>query len=527
MALLLLAALLLFFPGCGEKNSSGHHAMDLGGNWKIRVEAPDGGLSPSREISIPGSWNSIIQKQNNFTATVHIEKKVFIKKDIRGKSILLSLGRIGISDELYINDKLIGRTGTIPQNGEKYHFAWQMPRHYFLPPSLVKYGEENSIRLRIFSQIVSGIEGPVTLNFSEKENSHGLQKTHLPLIFNIVAIALNILFFAAMVILYFSTDRKRIYLYFSCMAFFTIAGNFSVLDLPFAVDGSLRARTFLATYSLVNFFALVALKRFFEIKNKYISPVATLLVALTAGAVIFTPGIESLINYAAPAALIFANASLLTVTVLFVFALKRDPRQYWYFLFVAIPVPLSALRNSWYLATLRFYELPLLIFMHIPLAFSIFLLYYIFDLERAKNEKDSLYAALLKKSKNIERILRSLQKDNAKPEPRDIIQDVVEHLDTNYQERYDRRELSKKFDLNEDYMGQLFKKVTGTNISTYLNVRRIDAAKELLIDTDAKIIDIAYHIGFDNLTHFHRQFKKQTNLTPNQYRTLMTKEIEK
>jgi len=70
-------------------------------------------------------------------------------------------------------------------------------------------------------------------------------------------------------------------------------------------------------------------------------------------------------------------------------------------------------------------------------------------------------------------------------------------------------------------MGQVFKKTTGINISNYINNKRIEGAKDLLIETDAKIIDIAYHVGFDNLTHFHRQFKKQTGKTPSEYRVMM------
>ncbi len=526
--IIIMIMLLPVLLSCGE-DDTGEETIDLSGTWHIRLESPAVPASPGEEIFIPGSWNEIIKSSRDYSAVVTLEKSVFISEEMRGKSLLLSMGRIGVSDELFINDRHVGRTGSFPlKDGSlDYHFAWQLPRRYFIPPSFINYGGGNRIRLRIFSHIISGIEGPVTLNFSDRNSYRGLHDSHLPLIFNVVAIALNILFFFAMILLFISNQRKRIYLYFSLMVLFTIAGNFTVLDFDFPVDGLLRAKGFLITYSIVNFFALIALKRFFEIKNRFISPIAIAVMVIVEVAVLLAPDTGFLMKYSAPGAIVFANASLFTVTVLYGIALKRDPRQYWYFLFVALPVPLSALRNSWYLATLRFYELPLLIFMHIPLAFSIFILYYIYDLERAKNEKESLYAVLLKKSKNIERILKSLQKENSKPEPRDIIQDVIEYLDTNYQERYDRKDLSHKFNLNEDYMGQIFKKVTGTNISNYLNIRRIDAAKELLIDTDAKIIDIAYHVGFDNLTHFHRQFKKQTALTPNEYRTLMTKEIEK
>lgn len=161
--------------------------------------------------------------------------------------------------------------------------------------------------------------------------------------------------------------------------------------------------------------------------------------------------------------------------------------------------------------------------MHVPLVFIFITFYSIFDSEKSKREKDNLYKTLLVKSKNDIRLLKSLKVENKKPEPRDIIAKVIEYLDNNYAEKYDRIELSKKFGLNEDYMGQIFKKATGTNISNYINTNRINAAKELAVDTSAKIIDIAYHVGFDNLTHFHRQFKLQTGCTPNEYRTFVKK----
>ena len=67
-------------------------------------------------------------------------------------------------------------------------------------------------------------------------------------------------------------------------------------------------------------------------------------------------------------------------------------------------------------------------------------------------------------------------------------------------------------------MGQIFKKETGYNISNYINLKRIEASKDLLTEIDTKIIDIAFHVGFDNLTHFHRQFKKIIGVTPTVYR---------
>lgn len=120
----------------------------------------------------------------------------------------------------------------------------------------------------------------------------------------------------------------------------------------------------------------------------------------------------------------------------------------------------------------------------------------------------------MKKSKQLQRAKKDLARTDVKPEPRDIIHDLIEYLDNNFNETYDRVTLAERFGLNEDYMGQLFKKVTNTNIANYINMKRIEVAKQLLKETDSKVIDIAFHVGFDNLTYFYRHFKKHTGYSP-------------
>ena len=113
-----------------------------------------------------------------------------------------------------------------------------------------------------------------------------------------------------------------------------------------------------------------------------------------------------------------------------------------------------------------------------------------------------------------------LPKQETKPEPRDAVHALIEHLDGNFSETYDRLALARRFNMNEDYMVKLFKKVTGTNIANYINTRRIEAARQLLEETDSRVIDIAFHVGFDNLTYFYRHFKKQTGYSPIEYRRM-------
>jgi AraC-like DNA-binding protein len=109
-----------------------------------------------------------------------------------------------------------------------------------------------------------------------------------------------------------------------------------------------------------------------------------------------------------------------------------------------------------------------------------------------------------------------LKANNNKPSIQ--IDEVIAYLNEYYRNSYNREELAKKFFMNKFYMGQVFKQKTGDTISDYINKLRIEESKKLLAETNGKVIDIAYHVGFENLTHFHRLFKKMTSTTPARFR---------
>ena len=234
--------------------------------------------------------------------------------------------------------------------------------------------------------------------------------------------------------------------------------------------------------------------------------------------IIVSPDSAFLIFYCGFTSVVFVNILLLLTLYIFAMQLKTDPMRYWYLIFILGVIPFSFWRNSYYLGTMQFNEMGDSIFIHIPLLLYAVMLFFFYDFEYKKRERDSLYQALLEKSRSMQDSLNRIKKRKLKQEPRETIHVVIDHLDSNYQERYNRKQLAQMFGLNEDYMMQLFKKTTGVTISQYINNKRLEIVKELLVDTEIKIIDIAYHVGFDNYTHFHRLFKKNTGLTPKEYR---------
>ncbi len=74
--------------------------------------------------------------------------------------------------------------------------------------------------------------------------------------------------------------------------------------------------------------------------------------------------------------------------------------------------------------------------------------------------------------------------------------------------------------LNPIYLSALFKKSTGTNFLSYVTEARIEKAKELLLETESQIAEIAGKIGYFDVKYFSKTFRKITGITPQQYRKL-------
>ena len=85
-------------------------------------------------------------------------------------------------------------------------------------------------------------------------------------------------------------------------------------------------------------------------------------------------------------------------------------------------------------------------------------------------------------------------------------------------EKLDRAESVSDIGLTPRRMTDIFKTEYGVTPKEYADSLRLRAAQELLAASKEKIIDIAYRAGFSSLAAFNRFFKRQTGLTPTEYR---------
>lgn len=82
-----------------------------------------------------------------------------------------------------------------------------------------------------------------------------------------------------------------------------------------------------------------------------------------------------------------------------------------------------------------------------------------------------------------------------------------------------RNSIAEYMHMNPDYLSYLFHAKFGQTLSSYIAATRINKAKELLLHTDLSLNEISERTGFSSTSYFHKQFKKVTGMTPQQYRS--------
>ncbi|MBQ2404373.1 MAG: helix-turn-helix transcriptional regulator, partial [Lachnospiraceae bacterium] len=98
------------------------------------------------------------------------------------------------------------------------------------------------------------------------------------------------------------------------------------------------------------------------------------------------------------------------------------------------------------------------------------------------------------------------------------IKTVLEYIEKHYQSPITLSELAEVAGMNPQYFCRAFKEVTMQSPMDYVIYYRLEQAVRLLSATDLSVMEVAMECGFNDCSYFIRVFKKQKNITPNQYR---------
>jgi AraC-like DNA-binding protein len=83
--------------------------------------------------------------------------------------------------------------------------------------------------------------------------------------------------------------------------------------------------------------------------------------------------------------------------------------------------------------------------------------------------------------------------------------------------------VAKAVNMSSYHFCKTFKKVTGLNFTDYLARVRIEKAKELLLNPNARVSEVVFEVGFQSITHFNRIFKRYVGKSPTEYRESLPK----
>ncbi|WPP49572.1 AraC family transcriptional regulator [Catalinimonas niigatensis] len=97
------------------------------------------------------------------------------------------------------------------------------------------------------------------------------------------------------------------------------------------------------------------------------------------------------------------------------------------------------------------------------------------------------------------------------------LQSVVDYIMEHIQEDMSVEELAEKACMSKATFHRYFKKVLGFSPVDFVNRKRMQIAKQLLLQDSKAVSDVCYAVGYNSTSHFIRSFKKQFGYTPKQY----------
>jgi YesN/AraC family two-component response regulator len=87
-------------------------------------------------------------------------------------------------------------------------------------------------------------------------------------------------------------------------------------------------------------------------------------------------------------------------------------------------------------------------------------------------------------------------------------------------DEFDIHDLCRELAVSHAQLYRKFKSLSNQTISDYFKLLRLHKAKELLNNSDLNITQIAFAVGFKNLSHFSREFTGQFGKSPGKFRKL-------
>lgn len=112
----------------------------------------------------------------------------------------------------------------------------------------------------------------------------------------------------------------------------------------------------------------------------------------------------------------------------------------------------------------------------------------------------------------IVEIIYYLHEENSQYTP--VVKQIMSEVQQNYKEDMNLKTLSYKYHMNASYLGQIFQKEVGCSFAQYLSNTKNSIAKDMILNTNMRINDIAREVGYPDTSYFYRKFKQCYGVSP-------------
>lgn len=133
----------------------------------------------------------------------------------------------------------------------------------------------------------------------------------------------------------------------------------------------------------------------------------------------------------------------------------------------------------------------------------------------SESTRDSIKAFL---ASEIEELISVMYSTTKRYSP--VVSQIISNIEERYSEELSLKTLAYQYNINSSYLGRIFTKEVGMSFSDYLNKVKNTKAKELILETNMKINDIAKAIGYTDTSYFYRKFKKYYGICPSTLREM-------
>lgn len=112
----------------------------------------------------------------------------------------------------------------------------------------------------------------------------------------------------------------------------------------------------------------------------------------------------------------------------------------------------------------------------------------------------------------IVEIIECLHEEDSQYTP--VVRQIIAEVQSGYKEDMNLKTLAYKYHMNASYLGQIFQKEVGCSFAQYLSNTKNSIAKDLILNTNMKINDIAKQVGYPDTSYFYRKFKQCYGVSP-------------